>query len=124
MCCIDRLNPQAHYGYSREEFSRMTLNDIRPQEDIPILKQVLETSPSGVVEVEARHLKKDGEVIDVSISTMPMRYDGMNARIVLIQDITQRKRAETGIQQQLLFSRALNDIAKGVVEQVHPFLHP
>jgi len=110
----------AHYGYSREEFNRMSLTDIRPQEDIPILKQVLKTSPSGVVEVEARHLKKDGEVIDVSISTMPMRYDGVIARIALIQDITLRKRAEAGIHQQLIFSRALNDIAKGVVEQDTP----
>jgi len=110
----------AHYGYSREEFSRMTLNDIRPPEDIPTLKQALKTSPSGMVEMEVRHLKKNGEVIDVSISTMPMRYDGAAARIVLIQDITQRKRAEAGIHQQLLYSRALNDLAKGVVEQDNP----
>ena len=26
-----------HYGYSREEFLQMTLRDIRPPEDIPIL---------------------------------------------------------------------------------------
>lgn len=31
-----------HYGYSFEEFMNMTLSDIRPDEDIPILKDTIE----------------------------------------------------------------------------------
>ncbi len=109
-----------HYGYTREEFSRMTLHDIRPAADIPALRTVLANSPGGVVAMEVRHLKKNGQLIDVELSTMPIQYGGTAARIVLIQDITERKLAETGLHQQLEFARALNNIAKIVVEQDSP----
>jgi two-component system cell cycle sensor histidine kinase/response regulator CckA len=32
------------YGYSREEFSRMTLRDLRPPEDVPALLEMLSSS--------------------------------------------------------------------------------
>ncbi|MFA5826220.1 MAG: PAS domain S-box protein, partial [Gallionellaceae bacterium] len=83
-----------HYGFTREEFGRMTINDIRPKEDIPELDRVISRSPDGIVSIETRHQKKDGTLIDVAISTMPMRYGGIPARIVLIEDITERKHAE------------------------------
>lgn len=82
-----------HYGYSREEFERMTLRDVRPLEDIPELDRTIVNSPHGIVSGEFRHMKKDGTVIDVSIRTSPMNYRNMRARLVLIQDITERKRA-------------------------------
>lgn len=83
-----------HYGFTREEFGRMTINDIRPKEDIPELDRVISRSPDGIVSIETRHQKKDGTLIDVAISTMPMRYGDIPARIVLIEDITERKHAE------------------------------
>jgi diguanylate cyclase (GGDEF)-like protein/PAS domain S-box-containing protein len=109
-----------HYGYTREEFARMTLHDIRPTADIPALNTILTNSPGGMVAMEVRHLKKNGQLIDVELSTMPMQYGGIAARIVLIQDITERKQAEAGLHQQLEFSRALNNIARIVVEQDNP----
>jgi diguanylate cyclase (GGDEF)-like protein/PAS domain S-box-containing protein len=72
---------------------------------------------SGVVVGEYRHKKKDGTVILVSLSTLPMDYAGTPARIVLVHDITQRKSAEAALQRQLRFSHALNVIADTVVEQ-------
>lgn len=83
-----------HYGFTREEFSRMTLRDIRPIEDIPELDRVISRSTDGKISGEWRHLKKDGTIIDVAISTAPMKYGPIRARIALIQDITERKRAE------------------------------
>src|SRR5215813_10483448 len=37
------------YGYSREEFLRMSLLDIRPEEDIPALREALAAADAGYV---------------------------------------------------------------------------
>ncbi len=83
----------SHYGYSREEFLKMTLKDIRPIEDIPALIKDVELTlkdfnPTG----EWRHIKKDRSVIDVEISSHSVSFNGRPARHVLIKDITERKR--------------------------------
>lgn len=39
-----------HYGYSQEEFERMTLEDIRPESELPRLRAYLAQGPLGVVE--------------------------------------------------------------------------
>ncbi|HEX7503365.1 MAG TPA: PAS domain S-box protein, partial [Acidobacteriota bacterium] len=89
-----------HYGYTREEFLSMTLKDIRPQEDIPALLKDVETTrrtlnPAG----EWRHLKKNGEIINVEILSHSITFNGRPARHVLVKDITERKRAEEQIRQ-------------------------
>lgn len=83
-----------HYGFSREAFSRMTLRDIRPAEDMPVLDRAIASSPDGVISIETRHKKQDGTVINVIVNTMPMAYGEGLARIALIQDITEQKRIE------------------------------
>ncbi|HEX5364412.1 MAG TPA: PAS domain S-box protein, partial [Gallionella sp.] len=98
-----------HYGYSREEFGRMSLRDIRPEEDIALLNQVISSSPSGVVTIEARHQKKDGTSINVRVSTMPMVFAGVPARIALVQDITEQKQAEQEREWQIRNQQALLD---------------
>lgn len=96
-----------HYGYTREEFSRMTLLDIRPFEDIEKLNQVITNTPTGVVAIEVRHKKKDGSLINAIVSTMPMEYKGIRARIVLIQDITEQRKAEEEKEWQMRNQHAL-----------------
>lgn len=84
-----------HYGYSRDEFLSMTIKDIRPPEDIPRLLEVLpmvENSPR--IPGEWRHCKKDGTVIDVELAIHNMVYRGRRARLTLVTDVTERKRAE------------------------------
>jgi len=50
-----------HYGYTREEFLSMTIKDIRPIEDIPILEEILNNSFNKDQNEQLRvlrHLKK------------------------------------------------------------------
>ncbi len=90
---ILRVNDRAveHYGYTREEFSRMTLRDLRPAEDYPELDRALSDTFGKKYTGEWRHKKKDGTIIHVAIQSEPMMYGNTPARIVLIQDITERK---------------------------------
>lgn len=84
-----------YYGYSRDEFIHMTLKDIRPAEDIPILLENIKPEPSSYNPPAGwRHQKKNGEIIYVEISAHSVNYDGRKARHILINDITKRRQAE------------------------------
>jgi diguanylate cyclase (GGDEF)-like protein/PAS domain S-box-containing protein/hemerythrin-like metal-binding protein len=106
-----------HYGYSREEFSMMTLQDIRPAEDISKFDKVISSSNSRHETSEWRHKKKDGSIASVLINSVPIKYGDISSRVVIVQDITARKQIEAFLQQQLLFSNALNMISRTLVEQ-------
>ncbi len=84
----------AHYGYSAEEFRAMTLKDIRPPEEVALLQQTLAATPEESVAGEFRHQKKNGEIIDVALWSTRTFIAGQAGRIVLINDITERKQAE------------------------------
>jgi PAS domain S-box-containing protein len=83
------------YGYTRDEFLSMTLRDIRPLEDIPLLElDIAQTDKKLNSAGEWRHKKKNGELIHVEIISHAVIYNNHPARHVLIRDITQHKRAE------------------------------
>lgn len=88
----------AHYGYTKEEFLRMSLDDIRPPAERAEVRALIRT-----LDVEAphrgiyRHVKKDGAVIDVEVIADGIEFAGRPARLVLAHDITDRKRAEDEI---------------------------
>jgi len=84
-----------HYGYSREEFLHMTIKDIRPPEDVEALIADIEKAKQSYdIRGEWRHIKKNGEQILVEITSQPVNYNGRDARHILVNDITERKRAE------------------------------
>ncbi len=83
------------YGYSEDEFLSMSIKDIRPTEDIQKLMSFL----SGVGEQdsytnETRHLTKDGKIIDVMLWTNPILYKDEKSRLVIVENITERKQLE------------------------------
>ena len=90
----------AHYGYSQDEFLAMTLRDIRPEEDIPLLVKTVLLHGSGKGQRGVwRHRKKDGQIIDVEVTTHDFRFRGRSARLGHINDITQNRRIERALQQ-------------------------
>ena len=87
-----------HYGYTRDEFLAMTIKDIRPPEDIPKLMENVSKVFAGLdLAGSWRHLKRDGIVIDVEISSHTLTFEGRRAELVLAHNITDRKRAERDI---------------------------
>jgi PAS domain S-box-containing protein len=89
-----------HYGYSREEFLRMTGRDIRPAEDIPALLESVSKAPEGLERAGTwRHRKKNGSLIDVEITSHDLEWAGRPARMVAVEDVTERKRAEKNLRQ-------------------------
>jgi two-component system cell cycle sensor histidine kinase/response regulator CckA len=85
-----------HYGYSREEFLGMTIKDIRPPAEVPVLLDDL-VSLSALGYYPTRmwtHLKKDGTPIDVEITGSDFNFAGVRSRLILVNDITERRRIE------------------------------
>ena len=87
-----------HYGYSHEEFLRMQITDIRPDEDVPrLMKDIAQVRDSWQYSGDWRHLLKDGRIIDVSIRSHTLEFHGREACLVVINDITQQKRSDTAL---------------------------
>ena len=89
------------YKYSRDEFLNMTIADIRPHDEISRLKRDVE-QPRTVIQHsgEWRHMLKDGSVIDVEITSHLLRIGDHDSALVVAQDITSRKQAESTLRKQ------------------------
>ena len=86
------------YGWSREEFLRMTLADIRPPEDTQRLHESVARAPDGFEAAGLwRHCTRDGRVLDVEIHSHGLSFQGRAARLVLAHDVTRRTQAERAL---------------------------
>jgi diguanylate cyclase (GGDEF)-like protein/PAS domain S-box-containing protein len=83
-----------HYGYSRDEFLAMTVMDIRPAEDIPALRGELSTRKEASPNSSRRHRRKDGRTIDVQTTAHQIDFNGSDAVLVAVHDVTDRNRLE------------------------------
>lgn len=90
-----------HYSYTREEFLALTVLDIRlPEERTEARTVIAGNQGSHEVLVGRRHhMKKDGTRIDVEITVSSIQFDGHPARLVLINDVTERLRSEATLYQ-------------------------
>jgi PAS domain S-box-containing protein len=81
-----------HYGYSREEFLRMTIADIWAPEASNQQKAVpLDAAGRSVV---WRHRRKDGSLIDVEVIWTPMVFRDQFAALTMAVDVTERRQIE------------------------------
>jgi len=87
------------YGYSRDEFLHMTIQDIRPAEDMPMLLEYVSQAAGFEKAVTWTHKKKSGVLIDVEITSDYFNWAGRPSRLVSARDITNRRRAEEKLSQ-------------------------
>lgn len=86
------------YGYSAEEFLKLTLKDIRPSDDWADLEEDVKNTPEiAGMPKRWRHIKKSGELIYVEISSFPISFENKKARLVLSRDVTDRVKSEDAL---------------------------
>ncbi|MGO8732848.1 MAG: PAS domain S-box protein [Terriglobia bacterium] len=90
----------SHSGYSRDELLKMRVTDLLPPEAIPgILSQMMALRTQPRDRGQGRHRIKDGRVVDVEADVHALHFRGRTAVLGVIQDVTERKRAEEELYQ-------------------------
>ena len=107
----------SHYGYSREEFLSMTILDIRPASDVPVIIETVDRMPRGISHYpDVRHVLKNGKTIDVNITSHSLYGEDEANRLVLAYDMTEQKKAARELRKQQEMNRLLlENLAEGVV---------
>lgn len=118
-----------HYGYSSETFLSMKLTDLRlPEEHEPILAQSWQAENSALPETNVwKHQKKDGSIIRVEIKAHDISYEGKPAKLMLINDVTEKLKAEEKSQKALQQLKQLaghlqevrDDERKQIAREIH-----
>lgn len=106
------------YGYSREEFLAMTLTDIRPQADRERFRHFDHAWKMNTQETNRgvwRHCKKNGEIIDVEVIAHSIEYQDKKARLVLLNDVTNRLKTERELQASEKKFRALIENSNDII---------
>jgi PAS domain S-box-containing protein len=113
-----------HYGYSREELEGMTLRELRRADDVPKLLELLDRlgSAAGPQTNPCRHRKKDGTLIDVEVTGCGLEFDGRPARVVAVNDVTDRLRLEEQLRQSQKMD-AVGRLAGGVAHDFNNVLN-
>lgn len=104
-----------HYGYSREEFVKMTIRDIRPEEDVTTFEEMLCTDivPGLFNKSSVRHQTKDGALLSVCVEGNSVCFERRNARLVIVIDRTAEIEAGRALQESIkrsdIVSKATSD---------------
>lgn len=79
------------YGYTKEEFLSMSILDIRPIEDKNAIIDIVNESKKTKkpYQYNHRHIKSNGDLIQVNIASNFIEFGERAARIVIVFDITE-----------------------------------
>ena len=80
------------YGYTKKEFYKLDILDLHNSEEKADVVEHVEGIKSGENNAQTwKHFKKNGEVILVKITGVTIEFEDEPARIVVVEDVTDRK---------------------------------
>lgn len=82
------------YGYSRDEFLRLTASSLHPVEELEKFKIFATRMSSFPSSSQWRHVRRDGSPLDAEITVTSITFGGEDARLAIVQNISSRRLAE------------------------------
>jgi len=95
-------------GYSREQLLTMTPPDIDPDVSFEAAMAMMKATPvGGNLSFESRNQTRDGRIFPVEVSANPFEDEGLKFSLIVIRDITERKRMEAELASQADFQKTI-----------------
>jgi len=88
----------ATYGYSRDEFLRMDITEIRPPEEIPTLLQRIRSGAMHAPRVWI-HVTKSGRTLHVEVASKALTIGGRAVRLAIVRDVSEHRKLEEQLRQ-------------------------
>jgi PAS domain S-box-containing protein len=107
------------YGYPREEFLSLSIADISP--DLPPERTAAARHGIEIRGEVWRQRRKDGSFLEVTLFARTIEFEGRPARLVVTQDITERRRSER--LQSALYRIAEVSTTAGDLTEMYPAIH-
>lgn len=99
------------YGYTREEFSRLTLTDIRHPSTRGQIADQFRAADEASIHFETIHIRKDGTAFPVEVTASGADFGGERLVMAIVRDISERKLAEEALRKsEELFSRFMHHL--------------
>ena len=111
-------------GYSREELLKLTYKDITYFEDIEKDDISIKKLKAGLIEIystEKRYVRKDSSLVWVNLTSSLLRKNGvLRYFISIVEDITERKRAEEEVKRAYAYNRSLIEASLDPLVTISP----
>jgi PAS domain S-box-containing protein len=111
-----------HYGYTRDEFLRLTIRDMLPEGEAANVLADRPRPGAGQAHIAPHHhRKKDGTIITVEVFSDDAVAVGCDSRLVLARDVTDREQLESQLRQSQKME-AVGRLAGGVAHDFNNML--
>jgi len=114
------------YGYSRQEFTSLSLTDLEDGRNAPGDAPATSTEDPSLSSPMQKHKTREGKWLDVEVLWAPLRLAGKEARLAIVRDMTERLEREQAQRneeiRQLLLQRVLQvqeDERQRIARELH-----